>query len=155
MIKSQIAFLWILTVLSFSTHGKAKELTIENKDLKVRIDADTSRFALTFKPTRREFIANGRLSGEEGAATQVTVSHKIFGEGQAIEVTFTNGNRDAIMLFPKLPFVLFRGTLHNGGSEPVVTKKIQTLSAPLRLGTGADKLKTFGIGGLLPADKNP
>ena len=155
MSKSRIAFLWILTVLSFSPHGEAKELTIENKDLKVRIDADTSRFALTFKPTRREFIANGRLSGEEGAATQVTVSHKIFGEGQAIEVTYPNGNRDAIMLFPKLPFAVFRGTLHNGGSEPLVTKKVQTLSAPLRLGTGADKLKTFGTGGLLPADKNP
>ncbi|HWH68938.1 MAG TPA: glycoside hydrolase family 36 protein, partial [Candidatus Sulfotelmatobacter sp.] len=118
-------------------------------------DTGSGQFSLTSKLTHRVFLKEGRLSAAGGTAKTTTVTDKTFGQGQAIEVTHTNGNRDVLMLFPQLPFALFRSALHNGISEATLTRGLQTLSAAVELGKPASDLKTLGTGGLLAPDKNP
>ena len=59
------------------------------------------------------------MNGKNGTAKVMAVMDRTFGKGQAIEVAYPDGNRDQMLLFPELPFLLFRSSLHNGGEGDV------------------------------------
>jgi hypothetical protein len=79
----------------------------------------------------------------------------VFGDGQEYEIETYDGGHVNVMLFPGLPFALFRGTLHNSGSEAKVMNRVPLLSIALDLGKPASELKTMGTGGLTAPEKNP
>jgi hypothetical protein len=150
--KSLIA---ILSVLPLPFVTAAAELVIANETLTVKWASDPARISISVRTSGREFLKDAKLSGSGGQARVATVNDKTFGAGQAIKITYPNGNRDSVMLFPNLPFALVRATLHNGGAETSVTPKWTALSAMVDLSKPAAQLKTLGTGGLLAADKNP
>jgi hypothetical protein len=142
-------------VMFFAFTASAEQIRIQNAGLEATFDTISQRFTLTDRRSATVFIKDGRFSDAEGAAKSTEVTDKVFGRGQAIEVVQRNGNHDFIMVFPGLPFALFRSSIHNGGAEPTVTRDVRPFSAGVDLGTPAVRLKTLGTGGLLPPDKNP
>ena len=145
----------IFATVAFSGTAREKQLKLENSALEISFDAAAGRFTVTSKIAQRVFLLDAALTGAKGAAKLTHVADKTFGPGNAIEITYPDGNRDVITLFPSLPFALFRASLHNTNVEPLVTRKIKTFFAAVTLGKGAAELKTLGTGGLLAPDKNP
>jgi hypothetical protein len=145
-------------LMCFAVQGalaEEKELAIENDTLVVKYDTAAGRFSLIAKPSHQVFLENGSLSPDAGTAKTEVAEDNTFGRGQEIEVDHSNGNREEILLFPNVPFALFRSALHNGSAAAMVTNKIHTFSGVLDLGRAAGELKTLGTGGLLDVDKNP
>src|SRR5262245_33244227 len=131
-----------------------KQKVIWNDTLTVAFDESRGLFTVQHKPSGKTFVTNGRLSNTGGKAALVSVADKALGDGQAIEVSFPGGNRDRIMLFPKLPFVLVRSSLSNGESEMSSVNKLPILSAGVDLGNPPNELRVLGTGGLTqPAQK--
>jgi len=154
--------------------ARGEVLTIRNAFLEVKYDAAAGRLSAVYCPSfidgpsavvaqtmaaaaygPRTFIVDGKLSGEGGAAKVVIITDKTFGECQAIEIKYPNGNGDLVFLAPVVPFVLIRASLHNGGKEMMVANKVPTLSLGLDLGKPVEPLKAFGTGGLAAPEKNP
>lgn len=130
-------------------------LAIRNKALEVKLDPRSGRFSLTARPSGRQFAADGRLRGDGGTAKLAPASDKRFGEGQSIEVAYPDGSRDTILLFPNLPFALFRSSLRNAGGEAVTANKVPALAATLDVGRPAAEVRVLGTGGLKKPDANP
>jgi hypothetical protein len=156
--RMRIALTIVLGLTSFAVTflpAQNSELTITNETLTVRWSQNAARLSINAKAVGRDFLTDGKFAGTVNSARLIAVTDKTFGPGQAIEVSYSNGNHDTVMLFPKLPFVLVRPMLHNAGAETSVTSKLKALTATVDLGKPATQLKTLGTGGLLAADKNP
>ena len=138
-------FISFLSLLTLPLVSSAAALTISNETLVVNWSSDPAQLSINARNSERDFLKDGKLSAAGGTGKLSAVSDKTFGAGQAIEITYPNGNRDAVMLFPKLPFALLRSTLHNSGAETSVTPKHQALTATVDLGKPASQLKTLGI----------
>lgn len=146
------AFLVTWSALSAAAQ---ETVAIENEHLTVRWQSASSTFSIASRSADRTFVTNAAFAERGGSAKRTSFTHPTFGAGDAIEVSRSNGNRDEILLVPKLPFALLRSTLANRGSEVNVVKAANPLSATLDLGKPASQLKTLGTGGLLAVDKNP
>ena len=138
--------LLISSLTGISLLAGENSVTIHNHFLTVRFDAASGRYSLTAKPSGRDFVREGELSATGGLARIVTTRNDAFGRGQAIEVSYPDGHRDAIQLFPNLPFALFQSSLHNGGTAMAMANGVQTLSATIELRKPAGDLKTLGTG---------
>jgi hypothetical protein len=144
---------WLLTAtLSFAQPLAA---VIENTALKAQYISPGGYFLLIDKPSQRSFISLGTLSHGAGVATVTNVADKTFGAGQAIELSYADGSKDWIAIFPNLQFVLLRSSIHNGGKETTVMQSAKTLAARVNFGKPTAGLRTLGTGGLLEAEKNP
>ena len=130
-------------------------VTIENESLRVTFDTADSTVSVLAKRPGQVFLSNGKLGGGHSTATVATIADPQFGQGQELRISYPNGNRDSIRLFPGLPLAIFRATLHNGGSEAVDVNHIPTFSARVALGKPLAQLRAFGTGGLLPVQENP
>ena len=126
---------------------------IENETLRVTWDANQNSFAVLAKASGKTFLANGRFSGTGGRASVVQEQGR-FGRCEVIGLTYPDGHRDSIRLVPSLPFVLFDSTLHNDGSEALVTNHVHLVTSTLNLGKAATDLRAFGTGGLQTLEKN-
>ncbi len=104
-----------LSLISVAARGSDAP-AIENETLRVTFDSSRSCFAVRDRASGRVFVTRGRLAGSGGTAKVSTVADARFGGGQAIEIAYSNGNRDTMLLFRGVPFVLFRALLHNGGA---------------------------------------
>lgn len=159
-IMTALKFISILTFCFASVaptflQAQSNDLNIANEVLTVNWSLASAQISIGAKATGREFLKDIKLSGTGGRARLTGVTDKTFGLGQAIEISYPTGNGDSVMVFPRLPFVLIRSRLHNGGNETSVILKLNTLTAAVDLGKSAAQLKTFGSGGLLAPDKNP
>jgi len=132
-----------------------RELAIENDSLKVTFDGASASFTATAKGPNRTFVTSRRVTGKFAKAVIVGIDDKVFGKGRAIEVTSQSGNVERIMLYPKLPFVLFRSLLHNSGDKAAITRSIRPVSVTLDLGKPSKQLKALGTGGLHDIGKAP
>ena len=136
-----------------------QDLTIQNGTLLVKWSAVTHHVSLVSKLTGREFLKGVSLFSTNGDATVVSVSDKTFGKGQAIEVTSgSEDKRDEVMLFPDVPFALFRSEYYKPLTkiqETATVHSVRPFSGTVDLGKPAAELKTLGTGGLLAPDKNP
>ena len=146
---------FLLVLLAVATWSARAATTIENDRYKVDIEAANGTFTMAFKPTGKIILTAGKLSGKGGTAKTVALDDKNFGKGQGVEITYADGNRELVALYQNLPFVTFRSTLRNGGTEPVVHKHVPTVSAAIDLGKPLSGISTLGTGGLFPPDKNP
>ncbi len=145
----------LLVLLAVATCSARAATTIENDRYKVDIEAGDGTFTMAFKPSGKIVLTAGKLSGKGGTAKTVALDDKNFGKGQGVEITYADGNRELVALYQNLPFVTFRSTLRNGGTEPVVHKHVATVSAAVDLGKPLSGISTLGTGGLFPPDKNP
>ena len=154
MTRNLILIPTILLLLS-TAPGRADAAQIENALYSVRLDAAGGNFTIVFRPSGRTFLSEGRLSGKDGSARLVEQTDRVFGRGKVIEIAYPDGKREAVALYPGLPFVLFRTTLSNPGTEPIVLNHVPTVSARIDLGKPLAELRTLGTGGLLEPSKNP
>ena len=106
---------------------------IENESLQVTFDANRSSFSVVDKASRTTFVAAGQLDGRDGAAQVVPVTDATFGDGQQIQITYPSGNREAISLFPRLPFALFHAMLHNASAADVLANHVRVVSADVSM----------------------
>jgi len=146
---------FVLLFLAGTVAAQPLATVIETDALKVQYLSPGGHVSLLSKPSQRTFVSAAVLSGGSGVAVATNVSHHTFGPGRAIEVSHPDGSKDSIMLFPGLPFALFRSSIHNGTGEASITQKFNALSATVNLDKPAAQLKTLGTGGLLAVDKNP
>ncbi len=130
-------------------------MTIENELLQVRYAAGDSSFSIQDRKSGATFLTDGRLTGEGGDPRVMAVSDANFGDGQELVITYSNGNRDSIALYPGFPFALFRTTLHNGGSEDIIVNHLPAVSGQLNQVGPHDQLRSFGTAGLTSLEKNP
>jgi hypothetical protein len=130
----------------------AQDLAIRNETFEVKFNAAASTFAIAERGI--PFIHDGHLRSR-GSAHVVPATDKTFGPGQALEITYLGGDVDSILLFPRVPFVLFRSIMHNGSKETSVTEKIRPLQFAINFGTDSAKLKILGTGGLADPGKAP
>jgi hypothetical protein len=130
-------------------------LTIQNESLAVRFDAGSGRFSLMAEPSHLVFIEDGRVSSDAGSSRVTPAEDKTFGKGQEIVISHADGNSEEILVFPNLPFVLFRFAVHNGSGEAVVKRSVKAWSGRVTLSHPIEELRTFGTAGLRPVDKNP
>jgi hypothetical protein len=150
----RVAFLNFAFVFFLAGLANAAPLLVENESIVAKWDPAISRLTLTTKPSGQIFIDDASLSDERSQVRIIPVTHKNFGRGRGLELKYPGGNRDVVMLFPKLPFALVRSTLHNQTSSNSVTKAMRTFSARCESRSG-ESLVTLGSGGLLAAEKNP
>jgi hypothetical protein len=155
LLRMKLASAFLLILLSAAAWQVQAATSLENDRYKVDVEAGEGAFTVAVKPTGKTVLSAGRLSGAGGTAKTVALADTNFGKGQGIEVTYGDGSRELIALYPSLPFVTFRSTLHNGGAEPVVHNHVPTVSAAIDLGKPLSEITTLGTGGLLPPDKNP
>ena len=133
----------------------ASPLLIENELLEVTASPDSGHIGIAHKPSKRVFATDGSFNESGGTAKVITISDDTFGSGKAIEVSYPTGDRDLIMLFPKLPFALIRSSLRNDGAEATVVRTVRPFQTALDLGKPASSLITLGTGGLLKPNENP
>jgi hypothetical protein len=128
----------------------AAEVIIENSIFAVHFDVANQVFSIWHKPTQRVFARNGTFPKSDGSARVVAVKHDTFGKGEAIDIAYPDGKRDQIALYPKLEFVLFRSTLHNGTSAPLILNRVPLFSATMNVGRAPSDLRVSGSRGNLP-----
>lgn len=145
----------ILIVPAIAILQAGEPVMVEDDHYAVSVDAKTGSFSVTHKPTAKMVLTAGKLSGSEGAAKIIKVTDKTLGEGQAVEVTYTSGNREVIALYRGLPFVTFRSTLHNDRKEPAVLNQVPTISMGIDIEKPLAEIRTLGTGGLQEPAKNP
>src|SRR5262245_29962374 len=95
---------------------------IENESLAVQYILPGNYFSLTSLRSGKQFVFKGTFSEGSGKPTVSRVEHKIFGNGEQIEIAYPDGNKDTVSVFPRLPFALFRTSLHNGLQETMVVQ---------------------------------
>ena len=100
-------------------------LVIDNGLVEVRFDMAKGTFTASAGGTA--FVRAGRLSAEGGVADQIKVAGDL-GSGGGIEVKYPDGSADRLLLFPGLPFICVRPSLHNAGGEPKTINKITPAS---------------------------
>src|SRR5690349_8795103 len=88
--------------------------SIENYCLRLAYVLPDGYMTMIDKASGREF-ASAKLSGNAGRAEVKKISDDTFGPGEAIEVACPDRNKDLVIIFPQLPFALFRSSLHNQG----------------------------------------
>lgn len=142
-------------LLSWPAAGADKPLSIQNEFLQVTYEPACGKCGIVTRPSGERFVTDCTLAEARGTARVGAVNDKTFGDGQAIEITYASGANDALQLFPKLPFVLFRATLRNPEADVKVLNRVRLVSAGLDLGKPVEELKSMGTGGLLALDKNP
>lgn len=150
-----VAIAIICASLSSAASLAAEEVSIDNETLRVTFNVPKSSFTVQSKLSGKVFVTNGTLGGSGGAAKSSAITDPKFGQGSQITISYPSGNRDEIRLFPRLPFVLFRSTLHNGGTEPTVTNHLPTIDAKLDLDQLVEDLRVLGTGGLSWLATNP
>jgi hypothetical protein len=134
--------------------GQDSAIQISNEWLTVEWKA--GNVAITSKPSGKQFLNRVPSGNDERAARMARVTHAIFGNGEAIEITTASGeNRFRLELFQSLPFVLLRSSVSNSAGNVKVVNKFDAFSASVNLSKSARELKTLGTGGLLSPDKNP
>jgi hypothetical protein len=141
-------------VLFAAGFASAADLWVQNTQLCARYEEHSGRLVLTARASNKEFAIADPFAPLGTPVRALKVSDRIFGSGHALQMTSPEGRIDQVMVFPELPFVLFRSILKNGDTQQV-TNRVPYAALRLDLGQPAAALNTLGTGGLLKPDKNP
>lgn len=129
----------------------AETVRIHNAQVEIAVDAASGRFSLASQRDGHSFFDSGKLEGP-GQARIVQRADPAFGNGQGIEVTYANGDRDELDLFPDVPFALLHRTIHDGGKEDMLLDSIQPFAGIVDLGVAASELRALSTAGLTTID---
>ena len=123
--------------------------TLNNGIVEVTFTQASGNITAKYLPNGLSFIKSGTLSDTGGTAAIVSsVTENNFAGGQAIEVTFANGNKDRIILFPGSAFAYFKKWFANKGTADSTIDKAAQLKATLGASKPAANLKAQGTAGL-------
>lgn len=152
-----IRFLATLFVLTAAGWRAEAATVLENDRYSVSVETAQGSFSVATKPDGKVVLADGKLAGPGGNSTAKVIGlpDKGLGQGQAVEITYANGQREVIGLYPGFPFVTFQTIFANGGREPVVLNHVPGVSARVELGKPLAGIKALGTGGLLEPARNP
>ena len=151
--KSAFPAVVLAAFAGFALSAAAAVLTAENGTLAVRYDEGAGTFSVTEKGSGKTFLTDGRLKTGNGRAESAT--DPVFGQGQKIVAASADGGGVSLELYNKLPFLLVRKTLANGGAAATDLQRVVPLTFMLDLGKAAGDLRTMGTGGLTAPDKHP
>ena len=151
---NRIAALMILPLGWIALPGPAAE-TIANESLAVTYDEAGPGFTVAEAATGKCFLTTGKLEGTPVKVRVETARDRVFGKGRRIVITRNDGGENSLELYRHLPFVLLRGTRHNGGKDLLDLTNAVPATFTVDLGKPAAELVTVGTGGLLAPDKNP
>jgi len=129
----------------------AGTLVLDNGLVSVRFDP--TKGTLSAQAGGVTFIRSGRLSDIEGEASLTTVSDSL-GNGNGIEIAYSNGSADLVAVYPDLPFVCIKARIHNGESENIVIDAITPASLAIELDRAPEDLRVLCCDGLTPADND-
>lgn len=128
---------------------------INNTTLMLSYDAQTRNFNIKSTTTGKVFVKNLVPSIKFSKVVKKSVSDAIFGNGQALVASNTDGTAITFALYPSQPFLFITQTVSNTENKVIDIPKLNPVSFLVDLGKPANGLKTLGTGGLLDADKNP
>jgi hypothetical protein len=129
--------------------------SINNEKLSVEYDDAAGTFSVAEQAAPKPFLVDGRLEGVSRKATVKLARDPVFGEGEKIVVTQTDGSVASLELYRRLPFLLVRKELHNNGHTTTDLQKVVPITFGLDLGKPCDKLRTMGTAGLTAPDNHP
>lgn len=147
--------LLLLLSLVGTAAGAVEPLAVENEFLRVMYAPGTASLSIRTKLSGKVFVTRCTLGDRSGTAKIDSVDDTNFGRGKEIALIHADGNREVIQVFARLPFVLFRSTLHNGDTKPTTVNHVRVLAADVELGKPPDDLRALGTGGLTTLPKNP
>lgn len=128
---------------------------IENDYLQVIFDDSSGTFSAVEQITGKLFLTDGRLEEVRETVKVDSVQDPVFGSGMRILLQSSDGSENSLELYPKLPFLLIRGTLRNAGKDLLdITKRVPAIFN-IELDAPVSQLQTMGTGGLLAPGENP
>lgn len=146
--------MWMLVgMVLLLTSPKGQTMSIQNDLYKVSWSPETACFTIKLR-TGRIFVREGRFSLPVITVKLTKITDETFGNGQALKIKHDDGSVSIIMLFDKIPFILFRFLLHNPTKSPKVVRQVKPLSALIDCGVPCANLKVLGTGGLSSLDRN-
>ena len=142
-------------VLLLAQYVSAATVSIQNKTLAVSYDDARGTFSVTERASGTVFLKDGKLAGRIAGAKVGMAQDPVFGSGQRIALTRTDGSVVSLELYRELPFVLVGDELHNGSATELDATSVVPARFTLDLGKPASELRTMGTAGLAAPDKNP
>ena len=133
--------------------ASAQDFNLRNETFEVKLNASANSFSIMERGL--PIVRDGNLREAGGSARLIPASDRTLGSGEALEVTYRSGDSDSILLFPHLPFVLFRSTIHNGSAGIAVTERIRPFQFAADFGVAPQRLKVLGTGGLTDPENAP
>lgn len=132
MLKRGFLFLLLLVCGLSGSLGAPHEIVLENSQHRVAWNPNgTLNF---FKPAHSQpYLANAKLTGENGQASILRSSHPTFGKGKTMRIDYASGAQNLVMIFDDLPFALVQQTLLNASNVPIVIDRTTPLSGEVRL----------------------
>lgn len=112
----------------------------------VSVAVERGRYAIQSQGQATPF-ATGALRCQ-GVVQVTPVDDPVFGKGQAITVTATDGAGERFQVFTRLPFVCYQATLVNTSAADRVVNKVPLVEATLELGQPVEQCMALGTGGL-------
>jgi len=131
----------LLMVLGWALVSAGAVHSIENEWLKITADEKNGAFEIRPKQGLTAAALKGILP-EEGKGLKVeTTEHPMLGLGQAL-----TGKGCALILYPKLPFVVIAGELHNASDKETVLNRVPLMPLSVDMGTRTEELVMYGTG---------
>ncbi len=148
-------YLIVFLGATFGWQGQQSSgLTIKNQLVAATWNENTHRLSIVHQPSNQTFVRSAAFPEEVQEAKRIPIQHATFGKGQAIE--FRVGDDCwQVQIYPRLPFVLVSGELHNSKSSQSKINHFPFATLEVDWGVSPSQLKTFGTGGLLAPAKNP
>jgi hypothetical protein len=130
---------------------------IENEALIVACRADGGQFTIVSKSPGRAFVIRGSFPDRGGPPRRRTVSSRIWGAGETIEVESISGHVDSLTLFPGLPFVTVQHTFANDTQAATTIDRYRPVRVMLDTIKPAGEFRALGTAGLtgVEATSNP
>ncbi len=129
---------------------------IENRRLRVEVDAGSITFAIQDRGSGESFVKAGTLAQPIASiATAQDVADSAWGPGREILIDHIGGWTTSLRLFRDHPFLHVHTTTRNGDEKPLVTASLGLLDFEVDLGRPVEELKSFGTGFLKPLDEAP
>jgi hypothetical protein len=148
---------WIIILALIScipNRSGAAVYNINNQKFSVSYDDAIGTFSVAEAATGHCSLVDGRLEGISRKATVKLAYDDVFGGGEKIIVTQTDGSAASLELYNGLPFMLVRKELHNNGNAITDFQKYVPVTFGLDLGKPADELRTMGTAGLTAPDQH-
>ncbi len=135
----------------------ANSLKIENASVVVEFDTQAMSFSATARETGLRFVERGALASQGTQARRMTIEHPTWGTGEAIQIDYSSGSTDCLMLFPNLPFLVVESTPANVSNADATVTSISPVSMVLDLKKEASALRALGTAGPtgVARDSNP
>jgi hypothetical protein len=147
----------LLLGLSLAEHSaNARVLSIQNSTLSVSYDVSAREFSVLEKATGKTVLGAGQLlDAPISDAAVFEIRDSIFGKGRQIRVIYNDASISGLELYPQLPFLLIRTSLHNTGTNQMERTEIAPVQFDINLERPIEQLRTLGTAGLTTPDKNP